>query len=413
MKKRNLVKSITCTSLLTLAGSAFGHGLIVDPPARNALCGLNEKADQAVTPACVQAAEADANGLYQFMSVLTHDIGRMGGPSTHVCGFDSETWQGGATPWDLPLDWPTTPISSGEQTFTWDISWGPHYDDTEEFRYWITKPGFNYQVGTALSWDDFEQSPFCVLSYDDTAPNASPDVIAEKSSSLFHTTCDVPARSGRHVIYGEWGRNYFTYERFHGCVDVEFNGTGNASSPSTAPSSSSSVSSSSAVAVSSSSSSSVPSSVVSSSSSSSSFSSSSSSLVSSVASSSSSSAAPLSSSSSSELASSSSVAPAGGTGLLCDYVIVNEWNNGFVADIRLTNTSDEIIENWDVQWSYSDGSSVNYLWNANIEGSNPYSASGVQWNRSILPGQTVVFGMSGNKGVEPAQAVTVNGEYCN
>jgi chitin-binding protein len=34
----------------------------------------------------------------------------------------------------------------------------------------------------------------------------------------------VPARSGRHVIYAEWGRNQFTFERFSSCMDVVFQG---------------------------------------------------------------------------------------------------------------------------------------------------------------------------------------------
>ena len=34
----------------------------------------------------------------------------------------------------------------------------------------------------------------------------------------------VPERQGRHVIYAEWGRNHFTFERFHGCVDVVIGG---------------------------------------------------------------------------------------------------------------------------------------------------------------------------------------------
>jgi len=41
---------------------------------------------------------------------------------------------------------------------------------------------------------------------------------------LFTTRCTVPSRTGRHVIYGEWGRTPPTFERFHGCVDVQFSG---------------------------------------------------------------------------------------------------------------------------------------------------------------------------------------------
>jgi chitin-binding protein len=28
------------------------------------------------------------------------------------------------------------------------------------------------------------------------------------------------------VIYAEWGRNFFTFERFHGCIDAVFQGAG-------------------------------------------------------------------------------------------------------------------------------------------------------------------------------------------
>ena len=210
MARLSLKNTLSAAALAVFSTTAFGHGLMVEPPARNAFCGYMEKPDQAVTPACVEAAQADANGMYQFMSVLTHDIGRMGGPTENVCGFDSETWNGGPTPWDHQFDWPTTAINSGPLTITWDISWGPHWDDTEEFRYWITKPDFNYEVGGDLTWDDFESAPFCVLNYSDTNPSADPAVVTDKANSLFHTTCNLPERSGRHIIYGEWGRNHFT-----------------------------------------------------------------------------------------------------------------------------------------------------------------------------------------------------------
>jgi chitin-binding protein len=147
------------------------------------------------------------------------------GPRANVCGFNSETWNGAATVWDQPIDWPTVPMSSGLRTFTWNISWGPHFDDTQEFRYWITRPGFVWQTGRALSFADFEDLPFCTLTYSDANPNANPNVIPNKANQSFATRCTVPARSGRHVIYGEWGRNHFTFERFHSCIDAQFSGS--------------------------------------------------------------------------------------------------------------------------------------------------------------------------------------------
>lgn len=223
---------VSAIFVLGFHGVAYGHGLMVDPPARNAVCGMAEdqKPHNATNPACVEAFANDKNGGYQFMSVLTHDVGRQGVSPlpANVCGFNSETWDnnnnGNTTPWDLPLDWPTTNVSAGVLDITWNISWGPHFDDTEEFAYYITKPGFQYRVGTALSWNDFESTPFCLQKYDDKNPTQNPDVVANKGATTFKTSCSLPQRKGRHVVYGEWGRNQWTYERFHGCIDVSFDG---------------------------------------------------------------------------------------------------------------------------------------------------------------------------------------------
>jgi len=219
-------------SLSCISTYSFAHGLMQSPAARNQFCGVLTKPHQATNgeglyPICAEAFVDDFTGGYNFMSVLTHAEGRkvVTPLSSNVCGFDAETWQGGETPWDKAIDWPTNSMKSGNNEIIWNISWGPHFDDTKEFVYWITKEDFVYQVGVPLTWDDFEEAPFCDLQYDDASPNANPSVQADKDNSLFYTYCTVPEREGRHVIYGEWGRNHFTYERFHGCVDAEFSDT--------------------------------------------------------------------------------------------------------------------------------------------------------------------------------------------
>jgi chitin-binding protein len=222
-------------SLLLWMSSVQGHGLIQSPPARNWFCGAITKPDHVANgtaqfPVCGQAFTApgiEFTAGYSFMSVLTHTTGRSGvGARQNVCGFNSETWNGAATVWDQPIDWPTTNLAAGPNTFTWNISWGPHFSDTQEFRYWVTRPDFQYQVGQPLSFADFEDQPFCVLNYDDANPNANPNVIPNPGNATFQTRCNIPQRSGRHVIYGEWGRNFFTFERFHGCIDAVFQGGG-------------------------------------------------------------------------------------------------------------------------------------------------------------------------------------------
>ena len=231
------IDSLRAAGLCLLAlftADVSAHGLVQDPPARNWFCGAVTKPDQvqngvAQYPVCGGAFFApgiEPTAGYSFMSVLTHTTGRAGvGPRSNVCGFNSETWNGIATVWDQPIDWPTVPMTAGPRNFVWNISWGPHFSDTADFRYWITKSDFVWQTGRALSFSDFEDLPFCDLAYNDATPNANPNLIPDKANALFTTRCTVPARSGRHVIYAEWGRTPPTLERFHGCIDAAFTGS--------------------------------------------------------------------------------------------------------------------------------------------------------------------------------------------
>lgn len=237
------MQASTKTRLLGLCifGSAAlvsAHGVVESPPSRNWICGEVTKPSDVdfgtpEYPICAEAFKIDPMAGYNFMAVVTHTLGR----STvtplpkNVCGFDGETWKGATTPWDAPIAWPTTPMSAGKQSFTWNITWGAHFEDTRDFSYWITKPGFVFSPTKALTWDDFETEPFCMLMYDDNKPTANPDVTPDKAKGIFKNQCNVPARNGHHVIYSEWGRIAPTFERFHGCVDVAFGVTGSGIAP--------------------------------------------------------------------------------------------------------------------------------------------------------------------------------------
>ncbi len=213
----------------------LAHGVIETPASREQFCGVESKPDEIYTdkmthekcrPIMTKIDGSMENSIYNFMAVLSHSVGRSDKPfdllPKHVCGFDSEMWAGGKTPWDSAMDWPTTVITSGQQKFIWNISWGNHFSDTQEFVYWITKPDFEFNPDKELSWNDFESTPFCKLDYNDQAPNANPNIIPNKLTNRFTTLCNVPERKNRAVIYGEWGRTPSTYERFHSCMDVVF-----------------------------------------------------------------------------------------------------------------------------------------------------------------------------------------------
>jgi len=99
----------------------------------------------------------------------------------------------------------------------------------------------------------------------------------------------------------------------------------------------------------------------------------------------------------------------------CTYKIENEWGTGFVANITIANTSNQAIDGWNVNWKYSDGTTLVSSWNVDVSGSSPYSASPLDWNKKIAPQSTFSFGLQGNKPVEgvAADIVEVTGDVCN
>jgi len=80
----------------------------------------------------------------------------------------------------------------------------------------------------------------------------------------------------------------------------------------------------------------------------------------------------------------------------CEHVIANHWGSGFQGEIQITNTGTTPITNWTVAWAYSDGTTVNSVWNANSTGTNPITATPLGWFVSIEPGETWSIGFSAN-----------------
>jgi len=95
----------------------------------------------------------------------------------------------------------------------------------------------------------------------------------------------------------------------------------------------------------------------------------------------------------------------------CSYSIDNEWSSGFVASITITNDTNTAINNWSVNWQYA-SNQIASGWNANISGSNPYTATNMAWNGSIAPGQSVSFGLQGEKNGGNAERPTITGSVC-
>ncbi len=100
-------------------------------------------------------------------------------------------------------------------------------------------------------------------------------------------------------------------------------------------------------------------------------------------------------------------------GVSCEYIINNEWNSGFVAAIKLTNNGSTTVNGWSVTWQYAPGTDRTSGWNATVTGSNPYTATNLSWNGTILSGQSVEFGVQGSKPINgSADIPAVTGDVC-
>lgn len=96
----------------------------------------------------------------------------------------------------------------------------------------------------------------------------------------------------------------------------------------------------------------------------------------------------------------------------CSYVITNDWNTGATGEIRITNSTSAAISNWSVNWQYATNR-LSGSWNANVSGSNPYTATNLSWNGSLQPGQTTSFGFQINKNGGATETPTLNGTVCS
>lgn len=90
--------------------------------------------------------------------------------------------------------------------------------------------------------------------------------------------------------------------------------------------------------------------------------------------------------------------------IACRYSVNDEWDTGFVAVVTITNNGTDTVQGWEVRWEYPAGVTIVNSWNAQLTGSNPYTAEPLSWNGAVGPGQSVEFGLQGAKAVSGAPA---------
>ncbi len=99
----------------------------------------------------------------------------------------------------------------------------------------------------------------------------------------------------------------------------------------------------------------------------------------------------------------------------CSYVIDTQWDTGFAAKIKITNTNSAAITSWAIGWQYAGGNRVTAgsSYNVTLTGSNPYTATNISWNGNIPVGSSQEFGFQGTKAAGSSPEIpTITGAAC-
>ncbi len=194
---------------------AHAHGTMTTPISRVYAC-FQGNPENPTNPACAAAkAVGGAQAFYDWAGInQAHANGNHQAvvPDGKLCSGNNPTFRG----LDLDRsDWQRTPIqadANGRFTFVFKAS-APHV--TRDWQFFVTREG--WQPGAPMGWGDLEK--FCTLGNTPLSPDGT-----------YKLECQLPKRSGPHVIYNTWQRAD-SGEAFYTCMDVRFDGDGGTPPP--------------------------------------------------------------------------------------------------------------------------------------------------------------------------------------
>ncbi|HEU4325961.1 MAG TPA: cellulose-binding domain-containing protein, partial [Roseiflexaceae bacterium] len=81
------------------------------------------------------------------------------------------------------------------------------------------------------------------------------------------------------------------------------------------------------------------------------------------------------------------------------YTLVNQWDVGFQAEVKINNTGSTALNNWTVRWSFANGQVISQLWNGtHTQSGANVAVSNLSWNASIPAGGSQTVGFLASKG---------------
>ncbi|WP_158299656.1 cellulose binding domain-containing protein [Glycomyces paridis] len=96
-----------------------------------------------------------------------------------------------------------------------------------------------------------------------------------------------------------------------------------------------------------------------------------------------------------------------------DYDVVADWGSGFVVQIKVTNTGDTAIGEWDLAWRSGGVESVLHAWGGDIAADgDAMVADPAFWNFPLKPGHTKQIGFQGTGDPHDPGMFLMNGQVC-
>ena len=155
-----------------------------------------------------------SNPSYDDTNPRQIHVNDMGGLNSKICSANRDFYSALDEPvWSEDLDgaYPVE-MDSGNQLFEYKMTAAHRTFGTGYYHVYITKDGWN--SAEEPTWNSMENTPFCRYAGDSTFSLQKTDT----------WSCDVPEKSGTHMIFVVWQRDD-SPEVFYSCSDVVFDGT--------------------------------------------------------------------------------------------------------------------------------------------------------------------------------------------
>lgn len=372
-----LASGVAAAAVLIAAGvvsftsPASAHGVAMFPGSRTYLCYIDGLRDNgqiiSYNPACADAVEqSGTTPLYNWFAVLDANAnGRNVGyvPDGTICSA------GDRSPYDFSpynmarTDWPLTHLTEGAM-IRWRYSNWAHHPGA--FHMYVTKDGWDPLQ--PLAWSDLE-SFWSVTDPPQSGPPGNDD-------SYYYWDARLPeGKSGRHMIFIQWVRSD-SPENFFSCSDVVFDGgngevTGVGPDQGTPPPPSEPPPSPTASPT----------------------------------------ASPTVSPTVSPTA---SPTPPGDGDCRVKYVVRDQWDSGFTADVTITNLGPQ-TSGWTLGFGFPADQGVTNGWSATwSQSGSQVTARNASWNGVLDTGASTTVGFNGSySGAnDKPTAFTLNGATC-